>query len=678
MGAEQAAQILRQYLVTTPVLNNDDDNDNNSEDLEHQQPPANSIAPGPKVSTAATDQLADPYKLPSGDITWNFYRLQESMENSQISPALQPLSGTDLTAFDADKPPLSNATTNVPSSRPTSMVGGGGGTLKRTSSYSVLEQQAVQSSEFDIPFEHHQIMQPGGFRRAFIQEQAISQGRLLPSGITANFVDFLALYGHFAGGNYPSDEDEDGDGCDGDGRKKRVGEEEDEEGDGQQDEDDSKHVQVAATASHEIEAQTRRHGGRPAHATASVKKTFFLLVKSFISSGVLFLPQGFRSGGMIFSSIVLVISAIISTYCMLLLVQCYMRHRGSYGDIGERLYGRGLRWAIMTSIVMSQMGFTCVGHIFVAANLRDLWNDVTRCRHVFPLSWWVLAQLAFTIPMALMRKIKNFGGFALIADLFILNGLAYVLFSDFEQLAERGAAMVRMFNPASYLLFLGTAVYTFEGIGLILPIVDGMREPEKFPRVLTLTLTLTVCIFVAIGSLSYLTYGEKVESVVLLNLPQVPYTKFVQALYVVAVLFTNPLMLFPAIRIVEAGIFPFGSGKRNPRVKWQKNAIRCAIVAVITAVSINGVAKLDKLIAIIGAFACIPLSFIYPAMLHLRGAAETRWQRVVDVFLIILGLVSMGLVTVQTIRSWIYDSESPPLDRCLVTPSPETPGLGAR
>jgi len=30
-----------------------------------------------------------------------------------------------------------------------------------------------------------------------------------------------------------------------------------------------------------------------------------------------------------------------------------------------------------------------------------------------------------------------------------------------------------------------TAVFSFEGIGLIIPIADSMREPRKFPRVLT-------------------------------------------------------------------------------------------------------------------------------------------------------------------------------------------------
>ena len=30
-----------------------------------------------------------------------------------------------------------------------------------------------------------------------------------------------------------------------------------------------------------------------------------------------------------------------------------------------------------------------------------------------------------------------------------------------------------------------TAVFAFEGVGLVIPITEAMKEPEKFPRVLT-------------------------------------------------------------------------------------------------------------------------------------------------------------------------------------------------
>jgi len=38
-----------------------------------------------------------------------------------------------------------------------------------------------------------------------------------------------------------------------------------------------------------------------------------------------------------------------------------------------------------------------------------------------------------------------------------------------------------------------TAVFSFEGIGLIIPITDSMREPRKFPGVLTGVMFFLIC-----------------------------------------------------------------------------------------------------------------------------------------------------------------------------------------
>lgn len=69
-----------------------------------------------------------------------------------------------------------------------------------------------------------------------------------------------------------------------------------------------------------------------------------------------------------------------------------------------------------------------------------------------------------------------------------------------------------------------------------------------------------------------------------------------------AILLSMPLQLFPAVRIMENGFFT-RSGKHSLRVKWQKNAFRCLVVAVCTVVSWLGAADLDKFVAFVGCFA---------------------------------------------------------------------------
>ncbi|KAJ2505826.1 hypothetical protein IWW47_001872, partial [Coemansia sp. RSA 2052] len=404
-------------------------------------------------------------------------------------------------------------------------------------------------------------------------------------------------------------------------------------------------------------ASSSRGGG------ASTQKTFFLLIKSFIGSGVLFLPRAFYNGGLLFSSVLMLVIAATSLYTMLLLVKCYERVHCGYGEMGRRLFGKWMERIVLGSILVSQVGFSCAGAIFVATNMRDLFNAATGCRYRLGLSFWVVAQAVVLLPLCLVRHIKGFSAVALLADVFIVVGLAYVWGVDVSALSRLGTGYVRNFNPESYSLFLGTAAYTFEGYALILPIVDAMGQPERFPAVLSLVMVICATVAVSIGALSYAAFGDKTEAIVLLNMPpKTAATLTVQLLYSLAILFTIPLMMFPVIRILEQALFPRRSGKLNAGVKLQKNMFRALLVAGVVGISVAGVERVDKLVAVIGGFACVPISFIYPPLFHLRAVAESRWERGRDAVLVGLGVAICLYVTYGAASRW--GAGESPIDFC--------------
>jgi len=264
--------------------------------------------------------------------------------------------------------------------------------------------------------------------------------------------------------------------------------------------------------------------------------------------------------------------------------------------------------------------------------------------------FFILVQLVLFLPMALVRNLAKLSTAALVADVFILAGLLYIFGSELSIIGERGIAEIQLFNPRDFPLFVGTAVFSFEGIGLVIPITDAMREPHKFPKALTGVMLGTLVLFGGAGALAYLTFGSDVNAVVLVNLDQKSkFTQAVQFLYSLAILLSIPLQFFPAVRILENGLF-VRSGKRNPRVKWLKNFFRFGLVMVCTVVSWLGAADLDKFVSLIGSFACIPLCFVYPAMLHYKAVAKTPREKIIDIVLVVFGMAAMVFTTVQTIK----------------------------
>lgn len=281
--------------------------------------------------------------------------------------------------------------------------------------------------------------------------------------------------------------------------------------------------------------------------------------------------------------------------------------------------------------------------------------------------------------MSMVRKIKYFSLAALIADVFILGGLGYIYYFSIEKLFTVGPAPINMFNPNDYFLMIGTAVFTFEGIGLVLPIAESIKTPKEFPAALNLTVLLSAVIFISVASLCYAVFGSSVNPVVLLNFPRDSKTvQSVQFFYSLAIIFSVPLQLFPVIKIFENGLFPRSSGKSTPMIKWKKNIFRSGLAIFFSCVSYFEMEKLDRIVGLVGAFACVPLCFIYPSIFHYKAIKDIdscklenseipirhgRAQEIKDLMLFVFGIVAMFVVTFIIILTW-NESSPPEIEIC--------------
>ncbi|CCH40846.1 putative amino acid permease C3H1.09c [Wickerhamomyces ciferrii] len=503
---------------------------------------------------------------------------------------------------------------------------------RRSQSFSGSVHGSITEPDFNVS----DIRIPGGFRRNFLVTKASRQGlnsnghqRNAPTFITSNFIEFLTLYGHFAGEELRDEEDDD------------------DEGDGDEFESDTEGHDEESLL---IPARRPRRKNEP--HKASTTKAVLLLLKAFIGTGVLFLPRGYKNGGWAFASTSLAFFSILSFWCFNQLIEVKKKlNIPSYGDIGGKLYGKHMRASILFSIVASQIGFAAAYIIFTATNLQAFFISVAD-KH-FSMEFYILIQLLVFIPLSLTRKINKLSGTALIADVFIFLGLIYVYYYCSFVVIHEGIADVQLFNSDSWTVFVGTAIFTYEGIGLLIPIQESMQKPSRFPTILFFVMFTATVVFITIGAIGYFAFGTKTETVILLNFPSDSiFVSISQFLYATAILLSTPLQLFPAIRILENGLFE-KSGKFDDKIKWRKNYFRILVVLGTALISWAGASDLDRFVSIIGCFACIPLIYIYPPLLHLPTTGDNHFRKGLDILVTIFGVVIMIYISFLTISDWV-------------------------
>ncbi|KAF9582264.1 neutral amino acid transporter [Lunasporangiospora selenospora] len=509
------------------------------------------------------------------------------------------------------------------------------------------------------------IKAPGGFRRHFIQQDAATRGGPEPHFPSKSFIHFLGMFNlyefdHFAGENFHSIP-----------RRSIVVPKD----------IDRRRKSLAETLYSERKVFT------PGQAIAddeivivepqekiSFSKALGMLFKTFIASGILFLPNAFKNGGILFSSLVMTLIAVLCLHSFLLLVKCRDIHPGSYGDIGQHFYGRWMRYIVLFAIAISQFGFCCGYCIFFAQQFAIVVDSLGGA--YLDKIVWIAIFFVILVPFTFVRNISKLGFSTIVADICIIVGLVYIYVYDIKELVINHGAPppgLRLFNGQDFGLFIGTAVFSYEGIGMVIPICSSMAEPKQFPRALTIVLSVVCVLLVSFGALGYAAYGENVQTIVLDDLPnqtggEKAGKNAIQLLYIIAIFLTTPLMLFPCIRIVEHAVFSIinkggmgtevytgrpASWKFN-RAQWMKeNVVRVIVDFAVAAVAYAGYTKLDIFISFVGSFACAPLLFIFPPLFHLKAfPGNPMWRKLCDIALILFGLLVFCYTLVVTIQNF--------------------------
>lgn len=207
---------------------------------------------------------------------------------------------------------------------------------------------------------------------------------------------------------------------------------------------------------------------------------------------------------------------------------------------------------VKTFLLITQIGFCCVYSLFVAENLSKVLAEFTDDKMQLPPVMFLLILLPFFILLVFVKSLSHLAIASSVANLFQSLGLLIVMWNLLQKLPPTTTR--EWVGPLErFPLFMGTAVYAFEGIGLILPLQKEMSHPQALGGrlgVLNTGMAVVACMNIAIGFYGYLKFGSLVEGSITLNLPAEPIYQSCKIMFALAIFLSYSIQFYVPFNII--------------------------------------------------------------------------------------------------------------------------------
>ncbi|KAM6055860.1 proton-coupled amino acid transporter 1-like isoform 1-T1 [Theristicus caerulescens] len=277
-------------------------------------------------------------------------------------------------------------------------------------------------------------------------------------------------------------------------------------------------------------------------------QTLIHLLKGNIGTGLLGLPLAVKNAGILLGPLSLLVMGVVAVHCMGILVKCahhfcyrFQKQFVDYG--GAVMYGLEStpsawlrthavwgRRVVGLFLIITQLGFCCVYFVFLADNLKQVisaangtTNDCNSNRTVtmtptMDSRLYMLSLLPFVVLLTFIQNLKVLSIFSMLANVAMLVSLIVIyqyIVRDIPDPSDLPLAAAWKTYP----LFFGTAIFAFEGIGVVLPLENKMKNPRQFPVILYVGMTIVTILYISLSVLGYLRFGADIQASITLNLP---------------------------------------------------------------------------------------------------------------------------------------------------------------
>ncbi|XP_061008235.1 proton-coupled amino acid transporter 3 [Dama dama] len=420
----------------------------------------------------------------------------------------------------------------------------------------------------------------------------------------------------------------------------------------------------------------RIHLGEEANGL-SMMQTLIHLLKCNIGTGLLGLPLAMKNAGLLVGPFSLLAIGILTVHCMVILLNCAQhlsqRLQKTFVNYGEammysletcpnawlRTHSVWGRYTVSFLLIITQLGFCSVYFMFMADNLQQMVEEVhvtsKTCepRKILVLTpnvdirFYMLTILPFLILLVFIQNLRVLSIFSTLANITTLGSMA-LIFQYIMQEIPDPRNLPLMASWKTFLLFFGTAIFTFEGVGMVLPLKNQMKHPQQFSFVLYWGMSLVIVLYICLGTLGYMKFGSNTQASITLNLPNCWLYQSVKLMYSIGIFFTYALQFHVPAEI----IIPFVISQVSE--SWALFAdlsVRTALVC-LTCVSAILIPRLDLVISLVGSVSSSALALIIPPFLELITFYPEDMNCITivkDIMISILGLLGCVFGTYQAL-----------------------------
>ncbi|GFQ88069.1 hypothetical protein TNCT_416001 [Trichonephila clavata] len=313
-------------------------------------------------------------------------------------------------------------------------------------------------------------------------------------------------------------------------------------------------------------------------------------------------------------------------------------------------------------LVATQFGFCCVYFLFVGQSL----HEVSLNMKVFT-TFNTKTIMAIILPfMVVLNFIPNLDTLTSVSTtaigLQVVGLLMMLMYFVNGTFSDNFIPYIAPFTK--WPLFFGTALFSFEGIGVVLPLENEMKRKRSFKTIVYLGMTVVVCLYLLIGICGYLKYGMDVKPSITFNLPVGCFSEVIRLLFALAIFLSYPLQMYVAFTFT----LPYLKSKLicSSCNRWGglviEGIIRTIIVSFTCALAI-GVPMLDLVISFIGSFASSGLAIIIPAFIHAVTISKyrIRYKKLligIDICLSIFGVFGLIVGSITSISEMIHKNST--------------------